>query len=511
MSSLFKPVAALRAALLITGSSYFMYAVGMVVGAIIARQLGPDVYGQYAYIVWISGVFVLLANNGLTVTSIRFVSEALGRDAQDEAKAVHGWLLRRQFLSIVATSLVLVAAATWLLPAGWQLGSSVFIGLVLVVGVCKALYVFQISVGKGHGRYGVEAYSVIGLSIANFIGVLLLVWAQAGLLAYCLFFVALSVGYLAVSAILLRHYAIAPNSQALGAVLLSRVKPHLIWSIVLTLVITLSNKTVETWMLNHFTSAAQVGFFVIAATLTRGGVDLVSSGLNTVLMPMMAHGFGAGGLERVASLLRDGMRYFQFLGLLIAGVGWFWAQPIVHLLYGADYLPAAFAFQVLVLVAGVTLTEGAVGALLTTTDNQRLRVAFSSVALVASVVAAFVFIPRYGLNGALASHAVSQAVLLSAGLVLIQRLGRTNVPWAKLMRLFICAGLAGVFSWLVTLVLPNHLGKVSAGFAYAFTYLLATRQLGCWLPKDGRIVSSLFSQSSQRAIPVDRLVRWYFR
>jgi len=186
----------------------------------------------------------------------------------------------------------------------------------------------------------------------------------------------------------------------------------LYWSVLLALVIAFSNKTIETWLLNQTATAAQVGFFVIAATLTRGGVETVSSGLNTVLMPMMAHGYGEGGMDRVKSLLSDALRYFQFLGFVVAGVGYFIAEPSILLIYGEQYQPAVLAFQVMAVVAGVTMTEGVIGALLSTTDNQKLRAAFATVSLATSIIAAFILIPRYGLMGAVIAHGLSRIALL---------------------------------------------------------------------------------------------------
>ncbi len=106
---------------------------------------------------------------------------------------------------------------------------------------------------------------------------------------------------------------------------------------VLAFVAALSNKSVETLLLNRFAGAEAVGFFTIGASLTRGGVELLSSGLTTILMPTMAHAFGAGGIERVNRIASNAMRYYQFVGLLLAGVGVFWAEPVIAVMYGARY------------------------------------------------------------------------------------------------------------------------------------------------------------------------------
>ena len=67
--------AAIRAALQMTGSTYVIYATGLLVSALIARSVGPADFGRYSYLVWLAGVLIMVGNNGLTTSAIRFVSE----------------------------------------------------------------------------------------------------------------------------------------------------------------------------------------------------------------------------------------------------------------------------------------------------------------------------------------------------------------------------------------------------------------------------------------------------
>ena len=61
MANSFGRVAAAKAAALMTGSTYISYGLGIIVSALIARDLGPADFGRYAYVVWMSGVLVVIA------------------------------------------------------------------------------------------------------------------------------------------------------------------------------------------------------------------------------------------------------------------------------------------------------------------------------------------------------------------------------------------------------------------------------------------------------------------
>ena len=484
MNPRFGSLATLKAALLMTGSTYVTYAIGLLVSALIARHMGPEDFGRYAYIVWLVGVLVIVCNNGLTTTGIRFVAEALGGGSNQLAATIHGWLFRRQWLSIAAVILCFLALFPLLKPAGWVETVWLFNLVVVVSLAAKSLYLFQISIAKGHGRFSVEAYSTILVSVANAALVLMLYLLDASLPAYLALFTATSLGYYAVAALMLRRGSPAPLHSRIDGELLSRVNTHLLWTVVLTLVGAFGGASAEIYLLNRWVGAAEVGFFVIAVSLTRGGIDMVSSGLTSVLMPVMGHAFGAGGRSRVDTILSDALRYFQFLGLLAAGTGAFWAEAIVLLVYGPEYTSVTSIVRWMLVAAGFALGGGAIGALLSTTDNQRLRAVFASIALLVSVLAAVALIPAYGLAGAVVAHVAVRLVLYVIGLILIVRLMAIRLPLRELCRLILASSLAAAAAWMCTLVLQGLWVGVAAGFAYAALFLACTRYMGVWKEKD---------------------------
>ena len=179
MSQQFSGAAAIRAAVMIMGSTYVTYAVGLLVSIVIARHLGPDDFGRYAYVVWLAGILLAIANNGLTSTSIRFVSESLGRKSPDAARRVHGWLLRRQVACMVLVALGFIVAARWLAPDGWEGPLAWFVLVALAAGLSKAVYIFDASIAKGYGRFDVEARATVAMSFLNLVLVLVLVALRA--------------------------------------------------------------------------------------------------------------------------------------------------------------------------------------------------------------------------------------------------------------------------------------------------------------------------------------------
>jgi O-antigen/teichoic acid export membrane protein len=366
--------------------------------------------------------------------------------------------------------------------------------VIIISTGTKALYLLEISVAKGYGRYGVEATASVVVSLVNAVLVLLLYLLAASLNAYLALFAFTCAAHLGIAAHVFRRGQPAAPAGSMDADFRQRIRQHLAWTVVLTVVVAFSGTSVAIYLLNLLVGSAEVGYFVIAASLARGAIDLVASGLTSVLMPMMGHAFGSGGKQRVGALLCDSLRYLQFLGLLAAGLGAFWAEAIIHLLYGEAYAPAIVILQWMLIGTGLTLGESAFGALLSTTDNQRLRAAFAISYLVVSLAASAVLIPTYGLAGAVYACVGSRLVLYVIGLVVVVRMLAIRLPWSALGRIMAASGGSAALAWTIVASFPRPWSGVAAGLVYVALFLASSRYVGIWQEKDVRIVAALGEQ-----------------
>ncbi|MGH6648970.1 oligosaccharide flippase family protein [Aquabacterium sp.] len=512
MNKPFSRVAAVKAAALMATSTYVTVALGLVVSAVIARSLGPDDYGRYAYLLWLSGLLVVLGVNGFGISAIRFISESIGKGLPDTASNIHGWLRRRQLLSAIGMAVVFALVFPWVKPAGWEGQTGLLVAVVIVSVMAKTMYLFDVSVAKGHGLFSVEAWSTMVMSLIYTSGVVMLALLHATLSAYLIFFAMVSVGHMVVIRPMMKRLDVKPGRGPCDEELLSRVKSHWAWTVVQVSVATLSNKTIETFLLNSLIGPAEVGYFAIATNLTRGAVELVSSSLTTLLMPAMAHAYGAGGMKQVNAILSDALRYSMFLGLMIAGLGTLWAALGVGLMYGAKYAPVVHVLQAMVLIGGLTLTEGAFGAVLSTTDNQRVRAYVALLSVGISAAAALILVPRYGLMGAVMAHAITRLTLLSVMTLFITNLLKLSLPWRELARLGASAGLAALLAGGLVWLHPHVLVEFAAGIVYAVVFIIATVWFKGWRAKDARLLASLAGRKpalTGRWVPT--LERWASR
>jgi O-antigen/teichoic acid export membrane protein len=457
------------------------------------------------YVVWISGLLVVISNNGLTTSGIRFVAELLGAGAVEAAQRTHGYLKRLSHKCEAAVLFGFAAVALILRPADWRQALPIFVAVIVVSAFAKSRYLFDTSIAKGYSLFKIEAYSTVGVGLMTMLGVIVLHLMHARLAGYLVLFALSSVGYWLAAAEQLRRVGVAPARGRPDADVLARLRPHLQWTTLLIVVGAFGNKSVELFILNATHGASDVGFFAIGAALTRGGIDLLTSGLMTVLMPVMSHAFGSGGEAQVNRIFTDSFRYLAFAGLIAAGAGFYLAAPTVELLYGAAYLRAITAFQIMVLVAGLTLGEGALGALLSTTDRQRSRATLVAAQIAVTVLFAAALIPHYGFIGAIAAHAVSR--LLGFALVFgwVSRMYSAKPPIRELLRLLLAAGLAAAAAWGCLTLIHDLIGFALAAFVYVLLFVPLSLFARCWTRSDLALIARLLERHTPNA---RRLRRW---
>jgi O-antigen/teichoic acid export membrane protein len=490
---------------IVTIATYLTYAIGLLSNAIVARGLAPADFGRYSYVVWLCGWLVLVINNGLTTSAIRFVAESLGAGALQNARRTHGYLRRLSRYSEFAVLAGFAAVAWMIRPADWGHSIPLFIAVVLIGALSKSRYLFDISIAKGYGQFKIEAFSTVSIGLLTMLAWGALHLLKAPLTDYLLVFGLSSVGYLLSAGWQLRRAGISAASGRPPPELQQRLRRHLQWTMLLAGVGVFANKSVEVFFLNLTSGPADVGFFTIGASLTRGGIDLLTSGLMTVLMPIMSAAFGHGGEEHVNRIFFDSLRVFGFAGLLAAGVGFYLAAPTVELLYGSAYARAVPAFQVMVLVSGLTLGEGAFGALLSTTDRQRSRALLVTLQVVVTVALAALLIPRYGFVGALGAHAASRLFSFMCTYYVIGKLCTAKTPLQQWLRLSLAAVLAALVSSSCKLLLHGPIGDLLAAVVYGLLLVSLSVLLRYWTRADFAVLA----QSLHRHMPqADRLHRW---
>lgn len=473
-----------RAALMTTGSAYISYLAGLISTAVLARTLGPATYGVYAYFVWLTGLLWAVYNSGFVSTSIRFISENIGRGLPGQSRAVMGWVVRRYLIWMAVATVGFVVAGPWLKPNAEAKISLLLLAMAVFGAMAKSGFTLLASFGKGYGRFEIESVASSVLAVGNVVGVLVLAFYRAPLLGFAVFFLALCVAHLLLARPLAARAGIEISRNGLNPEVAARLSLNWRWSALFALLATFSASSIEIYLLERTVGAAAVAYFSLALAFARAGVNLFIVGISSTVLPVLSHAYGRAAGGGVAKVAPRALRYAHVLGMVIAGLGFFLAFPAIKLLYGGRYLAAVWILQAMVVAKAFTVGGGVLNALFVANDQQRGRTKILAAALVVNIGVAVALVPKYGLSGAVFASVLSGIIDFAIMLAVAVRELELRLPVASLLRLTMCGGFAAIPAYFLVFRGGSVVLHIGAAVAFCCTYVPLALVYGKWDEED---------------------------
>ncbi len=488
------PVTLLRNVAMMAVASYAELGFGLILGVVIARSLGSDEFGHYAFAVWACGTLITLCNNALTMSSIKFVAEAHGAGQPDVASALCARMYRWHG---IGTAIVLAVFAVVVLvrpPDEWRESLWLMLPLVAIGAWARSGYMMMASIAKGNERFEVESVALVLSALANVLLVSALAWVGGSLIGFFAIYAVCGLLQNLAARILMRRLKILPEPNPIAPALYQRLKRHLLQSGALVGVALLGDRTIEVLLLKAYSGSEAVGFFAIAGALTKGATYLLAGALTSVLLPAMSRAFGLGGASSVVRMLPEAIRFYWFIGVAIAGLGATVAPGAVQLLYGPQYEEAIPAVMVNLAVAGFVLISAAFNAFQTSSDHQGDRIKIAGMTLGVNVVAGLALVPAFGLKGALGSLAITKLASVCFSWGFARRTDGVKMPVAPMIRMLIAALIASALAETFDLLVDGRFVFVGAGVVFIVSYLVATVLLRSWTRPDYDAAMEVFGR-----------------
>lgn len=484
-------IALLRNVALVAMASYVESAVGLLAGVLIARTLGPAEYGHYAFGIWMCGALIMAGNNALPTSAIKFLAEVRGATREDLAAALVRRFLR---LQLVSSGLVLAIFALVMAirpVADWADQLPLMLGIAVVAVWSRAGFWMRGAISKGYELFVPENVALAITALANLVLVVVLAWKGASVAEFFALYALLGILSNVLVRYMIRQRGVGPGVATIPDDLDRRLRKHLVLTGIMMLLVVATNKAVEMTLLKIHTTPETVGYFAIAGALTKGAVELLAGGMAAVLLPAMARRFGEAGAHSLGRMLAESARLYWFVGMAIAGLGLTVSEGLVHLLYGERYEGAIPALMWHLVISGLVVVNGAAAAVLTASDRQMDRIRVIVCALIVNLIAGFLLIPRYGLNGAIASFAITQ--LCDSGLAWWYARRRTKVqlPFGPMARITAAGLIATLLGYLVAEELHLKLAFIGGAVVFLGTYLPLTVLFRTWRAGDFEVIANV--------------------
>jgi len=449
-----------------------------------ARFLGAEAFGRQSFISFVQLSVVLLLTGGVSVATVRFIGDSLGRGAPARVERLIAWTWRVEGLAALAGGGTLAAAA---LAGADPEGAWLFAAVACSMGVLHAVP-SALLIGIRRWRDA----SIVGLvtgAVATAATVAVLA-AGGGITGMFAVEAAVAVVNLAWTTVLAR--------RALGRVATrttDRIDRHewrelraRVWryalpasyGVVLTLVVW---RRSEFFFLERYSSDTQIALysvvFAVVAALTQ-----FPETIGAVALPAVATLSGAGEADRIRDGFARGLRLVALAALPITAAALALGPRLLRLLFGEDFEGTAPVLLIMLapfpLLPLLSLSRSVLGGL----GRLRFPLAAETIAAAVNITLAFALVADHGAVGAAVSNVAAQ--LTAAALVLSYALWSVGgVHWRPLTlwRGAVAAVGAGVGGWVGVTLLAGAAGLV-VGALSAFTVFAALAVALRILPRD---------------------------
>lgn len=399
---------------------------------LLARVLGPDGFGQYAFVIALVTSLSIPFGPALTQLATREAAASHQAGETGQVLALLRWASRQVWVGSAVVFAVVGSIAAW--NAEWRVDDRwtlLLLGLAIIP-----------LVGLNAVRSGVLAglrHVVMGQIPELFVRPLGLLIVAAGLFlfgalnpasALAAFTLGAALALLVGTILLRRRFPLADASRAQLYPQQSRQwlrawPPFSLLAAVSTL-----NAQIGILLLGWLSSDDQVAAMQVAE---RGAllVALSLTVVNLVIGPHITQVYQTGDTARLAALSRRSALVAILVALPIALPLIFFAQPVLDVVFGAEYARIA-ALPLVVLAIGqlVNVGFGSVGMLLVMSGFERDALRGHLLALGVNAVAALVLIPPLGAVGAALASALGLLIWnVVLALMVTRRLSIAATPF----------------------------------------------------------------------------------
>lgn len=371
--------------------------IGMLVSLVVARCLGPEDFGLLQYAGTYSGFFAAFCSLGIPSVLVKLLTDQPEREGE-----ILGTAFFLQGAGGILSALGMILAAYVL-----ETGNRQVLAVIALsgAGMClQCVYVFREWLSS-RLRFGILA--AIGLAACG-IGAVYKLYLLGKGLPIAWFALAAAVENLAALGLFLAAYGalrggkLTLSREMAGAIL--RRSCHFILPGLMVSIYAQTDK----WMLGRLLGQTQTGYYSCAVSVCSCWCFL----LTAIIDAMGAEITRAHKANREQFLHRNRQLYamvFYLAAAVSAGIC-LGAEPLVKLLFGPGYLPAAKPLRVITWYTGFSYLGVARNVWVVCEERQKYLIWVYLAAAISNVLLNGLLIPRWGTAGAAAASLASQVI-----------------------------------------------------------------------------------------------------
>lgn len=445
----------------------------------VVRVLGPDGYGDYAFLLSVFSVMMIFFSSGVTEGVQKFAAEE--REFEGWRSNVVGFYLKLATL-LAALGVVCVVGATRLGIVERQLGARFDLYFYLLAGLVVAAQ-YRAFARRTLMGFGLEEYSeplrVVGKVLLFGIGLGLAYFFGFGVEGFLIGNIAGDAVVAIIGLWLIFRRVSLPEAltRTADSVSRSELLTFNVLNIALVLLV-MSLYHTDIIMMRMFLGSEQTGYYRAALSIAEY-IWFVPFSLQVLLLHSTSTLWSNEKFERISALSARLTRYTALLTVVMAvGVGVL-ADRFVPYYFGADFVPMIRPLLFLLPgVVGFAIARPIYAVSQGNGDLKPLIVATSGSAVL-NLVLNYLLIPRYGMVGAATATSIGYGSMLALHVACARYLGYYPLKDFRAARILAAGALAAPVIYGADLVLTGDLVALAVVPVVGFVvYALAALALG---------------------------------
>lgn len=438
---------------------------GLAMSILIARYLGPELMGEYSYVIWLIGIISLAISMGLPNAVTKFLSELIGSEGETHANTMYSTLLQLQFIIALAVSIILILLFYCnLLPDRKDYYLIAFISLIPVCMSAFLTAVFQ-------GLQNFRIISIVGsaISLLQTALVVLCIKLEAGLMGLI---AVLLIGGLLQTLILVKSTGLALDFTGWLKIPkklrdnVARYSLHVYWTVLLSLIVWQKS---EIFFLKMYSTSDAIAFYSIAFNAVLILTTLASL-FAAVIFPVLSNFHGAGYTQGVQNIYATSIKAVVIFYLPLCICFIVTAKPLIVLMYSAEYI-AVYPLLIIMVVSALFSALGIIFAnVILAVNRSDLQAKYVTLQAAVTIALDFVLIPQFGATGAAVANSAIRIASFFVWLWVVQKQLGFSFPWREVCRCIVPAVPLAAVLWGVGAYYPGSTGIVFVFLAALIIY-----------------------------------------
>ena len=472
--------------------SYLFFRVGgYLYRFILSRMLGPAGYGLVGLTTPFQGIFQVLSAGGFPPAISKFVAQHNAVGEEDIARQVIITSLKFMMIAGTLFGLLIFFSADWIAHFWFHKPAMVYplqaVALItpfsVIVGAFRGAFQGVYKMELVVASRAVEQVFMIGMAV---VFVSIGFYAAGAVLGTAFGFIASSI----VSLILFKKYVWVhfpkPATKISFKDELILLRTLLVFSIpvAITALSEMAIYDVGPLVIGRYLPAEDAGYYTTADPIARLPL-IISLSVAAVILPAASEAASLKDKKLLETYITQSYRYVVLLVFpLCVGIALF-AQPLLSLLFGSDYIFGAQALRILVIGMTFYTLFMVSSSIVQGIGHPRLPMVIMIVGTVLNIGLNFLMVPLYGIVGAAIATTIVAFLIMSAILWKTLQITDVGLPYLDFAKIGISSAIMG----LPLLLLPQtYLGLFAAIIIAPVIYLIVFAIIGGFAKKDVQIL-----------------------